>query len=90
MELNDSQIMDLTSICNNLVYVSFKLNLYITDEGIINGLFKNCPNLKNLELDGCRAVRGLFLAKLPPKLTILVWAFFENVNRILKLEFVFK
>ena len=90
MELNDSQIMNFTSICNNLVNVSLTSNLSITDEGIINGLFKNCPNLECLDLHGCRAVRGLFLTKLPAKLIILLWAFLDYVNHILKLEFVFK
>ena len=79
MELNDSQLIELTSVCNKLSYVSFEHNLCVTDEGIINGLFKNCPNLYFLELYACSAVRGPFLAELPQKLTQLVWSYFNDV-----------
>ena len=80
MELNDIQLKAFTLACNKLVKVYLSFNMCVTDEGIINGLFTNCPNLDYLGLFGCSAVQGIFLTKLPFKLKRLVWAYFDNVN----------
>ena len=51
--------------CNKLRHVKLQINLLLTDNGLLNGLFTHCSHLESLHLENCFDVTGSFLAILP-------------------------
>ena len=63
-----------------LRHFKLQLNLVISDNGLINGLFTHCSHIESLLLFNCFKVTGSFLAILPHTVKRLAFVSVSFVN----------
>ena len=71
--LNEYPLLKIARGCKLISLVALEFNYVITDEGLVNSIFANCPHLNQLTLTACLVLRGTFLAHLPLTIKYLFW-----------------